>query len=324
MRKKIFLVLAGIFIFIFNFCFCAHADENENKNKNNFIRLGVMKFLPRAEGVTERQAAAIGDIFTRTLAKSKLITVVERDRLDEVARENSLLRAENLNFENDELIKIGKLISCKYILLGAVTGLEKRTSTQDLWIVNNKRQEITAVIDVRIVDVETGKIIFTCSESGSSSRKGSGFNFYGIKTDSGDFSGVEIQAISNAITRAGFLIREFLAGENIKVIQVATKEIIINAGENWNLNPGYLFEVYSNESQEKINLTPIAIIKIFDVQNDFSRAQVIKNGGKIINIHEGNILKPISQKDADFLIKQKIFSGETTKNKKSRLHQNEN
>ena len=40
---------------------------------NGAVRLGVMKFLTRTEGVTEIQAAAVGDVFARMLTSSKTL-----------------------------------------------------------------------------------------------------------------------------------------------------------------------------------------------------------------------------------------------------------
>ena len=308
-----------ILSFIFALCVCFHAEAESNPS----IRLGVMKFLSRAEGVTEQQAAAIGDIFARVLANSKSLILVERDRIEDIANEHQF--AQSGRFEDDEVIELGKLISCKYMLLGAVTNLEKKTSATDIWILSETHQEVSATIDVRIVDVETSKVIMTFSESGSSSRKGEGFNFYGIRTDKGkNFEGIEESAIAEAVLRTSFKIREALAGEHIQVVNITAKEITLNAGENWGIGEGALFAVYS-EGEEVKNLdgtsmgrklTLLAVVRVTSVQKDFSYAQVLKNGGRASSLRKGNKLEPITKKEADNLIKQKVFSGKKS-NKKS-------
>lgn len=312
MKKLTFLICLLIFLPVSN----VRAEENNN----NLLRLGVMKFLSRAEGVTDKQAEAIGDIFTRMLANSKAMIVVERDRIDEIANEHKLTQAGR--FEDDAVIQLGKLMSCQYMLLGAVTNLERKTRETDLWLISEKHQEVTATIDVRIVDVETSKIILSFSESGSSSQKGSGFNFYGVQSNNNNFSGIEIPAISEAVLRAVFYIREALAGESVQVIDIANKEITINAGENWGISTGNLFRVYS-EGKEMFNvdgssmgkkLTLLAVVKITEVQRELSTAQVIKNGGSLSSIRRGSKIQPISRKEADNLIKNKTFA--PSKNKK--------
>lgn len=297
-------------IALLSMTFIAEAEENKA------LRLGVMKFTSRAKGVTEQQATAIGDIFARVLANSKSLILVERDRIEDIANEHNF--AKSGRFEDDEVIELGKLISCKYMLLGAVTNLEKKISATDLWIVSETHQEVSATIDVRIVDVETSKIIMTFSESGSSARKGEGFNFYGIKTDKGkNFEGVEESAIAEAVLRASFRIREALAGERVQVVNITANEITLNAGENWGIGKGALFSVYS-EGEEVFNLdgtsmgrklTLLAIVRVTDAQKEFCYAQVLKNGGRASSLRKGNKVEPITQKEANTLIKQKVFSG---------------
>ena len=316
MKRKFLLVFTLLIIVL-------HGNIIEAQANNDITRLGVMKFSSRAEGVSDKQAEAIGDMFARMLANSKSIIVVERDRFEDLAKEYKF--AQSGRFEDEEVIKLGKLISCKYILLGSVTNLVKDTKTTDLWLVSETRQEVTVTIDVRVVDVETSKVIYTFSQDGSASEKGSGFNFYGFKTKNNDFTGIEMSAISDAVSRAIFKIRETFGNEYVQITNITAKEITINAGENWGINPGMLFQVYS-EGREIINLdgtsmgkkiTLLAILKIVESQKDFSVVQVIKNGGRASNLRKGNKLQPITQKEAQKLIKQKFFSrGSNTEKKK--------
>ena len=276
-------------------------------SENNSIRLGVMKFLSRADGVSEQQAAAIGDIFARILTNSKSLTIVERDRLDEIAREHQL--AQSGGFKDNDIIELGKLMSCNYMLIGSVTNLERKVSETDLWIVSETHQEISATIDVRVVDVTTSKVIMS---------------FYGYKTDKGkSFEGIEESAIAEAVFRTSFKIRDALAGERIQVVDVTAKEITVNAGKNWGIGEGALFGVYQ-EGREVKNLdgtsmgrklTFITVVRITDAQNDFSYAQVVKKGGKTSSIRKGYKLEPLTKKEADELIKQKVSKGKKSSKK---------
>ena len=318
MKKFSFMLLTALFLgMILSSASCA--DDNKN------IRLGVMKFLSRAEGVSDKQAESIGDVFARMLANSKAITVVERDRLDEIANEHQLLKEGR--FEDEAVIELGKLMSCQYMLLGAVTSLERKTREMDLWLISEKQQEVFTTLDIRVVDVTTSKIILSFSESGSASQKGSGFNFYGFQTNDQNFSGIEIPAIVEAVSRAGFKIRETYGNEYAQVIDVSSKEITIDAGEDWGINSGALFEIYS-EGEEVINLdgtsrgrkrNPLALVKVTSVQKDFCIAEVVKNGGRASNIRKGSKIRPVTQKEAEDL-KKNVFSSKrkTDGNKKKK------
>ena len=323
MRKIIFLLS----IIALNFSHITVIDAQEIQ-ENSTVRFGVMKFLSRAEGVTDKQAEAIGDIFARMLANSESIIVVERDRFEDLAKEHQF--AKSGRFEDDEVIELGKLISCKYILLGAVTNLIRKTSTTNLWIVSETLQEVTATIDLRVVDVETSKVIYTLSENGSSSEKGSGFNIYGFQLNKNkDFTGLEILAISEATAKSVFKIREEFANEYVQVTNITSTEITINAGENWGLTPGMFLQIYSEggnlpnlgniegiSTAKKRNL--LAIVKISDVQKDFCVAQILKNGGRASSLRKGNKVQPIDSKEAEKLIKQKFFSNSKGENSKKK------
>ena len=203
------------------------------------------------------------------------------------------------------------------MLVGAVTNLERKVSETDLWLVSKTHQEVSAAIDVRVVDITTSKVIMAFSESGSSSRKGEGFNFYGIRSDMGKiFEGIEESAIAEAVFRASFRIRESLAGDRIQVVDISTKEITLNAGKNWGIGEGSIFGIYS-EGKEVFNLdgtsmgrklTLLAVVKITDSQRDFSYAQILKNGGKASSLRKGNKAEPLTKKEADDLIKRKVFT----------------
>ncbi|MBQ7068834.1 MAG: hypothetical protein IJM82_06685, partial [Synergistaceae bacterium] len=48
--------------------------------------------------------------------------------------------------------------------------------------------------------------------------------------------------------------------------------------------------------------------KITEVQRDLCTAQVIKNGGRASHIRKGDRIQPITQREADDLVKKKVFS----------------
>jgi hypothetical protein len=72
-RRKWCGLIAVFFILTFWGASALAADD--------IVRVGVMEFLSKASGVTDQQADAIRDIFTRYLANSKSIAVLERERL---------------------------------------------------------------------------------------------------------------------------------------------------------------------------------------------------------------------------------------------------
>ncbi|MBQ4430846.1 MAG: hypothetical protein II877_05035, partial [Synergistaceae bacterium] len=72
-RKTLLMCLTTV-IAAFALCHASYADD--------IIRVGVMGFKTRAEGINQHQADAITDEFTRMLTSSRSIAVIERERLD--------------------------------------------------------------------------------------------------------------------------------------------------------------------------------------------------------------------------------------------------
>ena len=285
-----------------------------------------MKFLPKADGITELQAAAIGDIFTRILAGSKTIITVERDQLESIASEHKLSMAGLVT--DDTAVQIGKIIGCNYMLIGAVTRYEHTSSTTDLWMVAKKQEYALVTIDARVVDVETTKVVLSLSETGTNMQKGSTLNFYGLSDkDKMDFKGIEAGAIADAVSRLAFKLRESLTGEDVQVLKPGSKEIIVGIGMKNGAQIGGLYRVYS-EGQEIFGpdgkslgreMNDIAVVKITRLQPEFSNAALASGGtGRLALVQKGDKLFPVTKEEMEAMVKNKVFPEDRPREKRSR------
>ena len=309
MNKRILLSLfLSLTLFVTN----VHAADLANKNQK--IRLGVMKFLGRAEGVPDEQAAVVGDVFARMLTSSKTITVIERDQLDAIASEHKLALSGSVTDET--AVQIGKIAGCQYMLLGAVTNLAQKQSATDLWMFSTSKNTAIATIDVRVVNVETSEVKLSLSESGMSSQKGTIFNFYGMTNTKLNLKGMEAGAIADAASRLSFKVREALTGEYAQVIETGSKEITLGIGATGGAQIGKFFRVYvdgteifdSNGNSLGHKMNDIAVVKIVDVQQDLSIAGAVdKTTGNISLIRKGDKIYPITPEEIQNLVKRKAF-----------------
>ena len=306
MTKKF---LFALLVFMLIVSSAAYAEESGKP-----VRIGVMKFLTRTEGVSAEQAAGIGDIFARMLTSSKTITVIERDQLDSLASEHRLSMSGLLTDET--AVQIGKIAGCQYMLLGAVTGYEKKGSSTNVFIFGSKKYDAAATIDVRVVNVETSEVMLSLSETGLASQKGSSFNFYGITKDQEDLSGIEAGAIADAASRLSYKVREALTGEYDQVLEADGKEVTLSVGITSGAQRGGLYRVYVDGTEifdargkslgKKMN--DIAVVKIVDVQKDFSIARVADKGaGSIKLIRRGDKIYPITSEELKSLVSRKAF-----------------
>ena len=302
--KKIFCSLVIILCFFVSF---SEAEEQD------VIRIGIAKFQSRADGVSEQQAAAVGDIFARMLTNSKYILITERDRMDAIAAEYKLSSSGMLDART--AVEVGKILGCQYVLLGSVTNLSKKEDSTNVLIFKKTVVEALATIDVRIINVKTSEVVLSLSETGTASQSGSSASFYGLDSNKINLSGVEAGAISEATSRLGFKVREALTGDYAQVLAVGGRDVTLNVGKTSGVNNGDYWRVYvDGEEIRNIDGTSlgrrmhnIALIKISDVQNDFSVARVPKGGGNISLIKRGDKIQMIKAEDAESLIKQKSF-----------------
>ena len=289
------------------------------------VRLGVMKFLTRAEGITEAQAAAIGDIFTRMLAGSNTMTIVERDQLENIASEHKLSVSGVLTEET--AVQIGKIIGCNYMLIGAVTRYEQASSETDAWLLRWRKFSSLATIDARIVDVETTQVVLSLSESGTNIQKGSTFNIWGVEAHEKKLlEGIESGAIADAVSRLAFKLKENFTGEYVEVLRPGVKEVIVGLGVKNGAQIGGLYRVYA-EGQEIFDsegkslgheMHDIAIVKITKLQPDFSNAALASpKAGKLSLIQKGDKLYPVTTEEMATMIKNKVFITNRPKKRRS-------
>ncbi|MBQ6971221.1 MAG: hypothetical protein IJP86_02570 [Synergistaceae bacterium] len=296
-------------------CGISCAEENQP------IRLGVVRFVSRTEGVTDKQAEAIGDEFSRRLANSKAITLLERYRFDEVLREHHMTQEGRI--KDGEAVELGKIAGCRYILMGAVTGLETKDTERVFVGFEDTEHEVSATIDVRIIDVQTSEVIASFSETGKVSRKtgGGGIWFFDVKK--GKKAGAEEAAVERAVSALCLSIREKLAGEYVRVVKSGaggSNWPVIDAGENWGIHPGELLCVYmeGDEIRDKDGafvgkmLTPIAVVEADNVQKELTSVKPSKKDGVrgwLQNVRKGDVVKPITEAEADNLAARKVFPG---------------
>jgi curli biogenesis system outer membrane secretion channel CsgG len=299
---------------------------NAEAADSDIVRLGVMKFTSKADGVSDRQAEIITDIFTRVLANSKTIAILEREHLDMIGREHKL----NMSGLVDMglAIEVGRLAGCQYMILGAVTELQEAASGGAIPLpflggggILTGNKVAKATIDMRIVDVTTTEIVFSLSESGTSSESTGGMSIAGISMIETEFGGLKARALTAASSRLAHKIREEVGGEYSYVLSSGGKQVHINLGATAGVKVGDLYLVYADGKEildidgnplerEKYN---IVVLKVIDVQNNYSICDAVPEGGNPALVQRGQKIEPISRERAKDLSKRKAFVKELPK-----------
>ena len=282
-------------------------------------RIGVMGFLNKAPGMTNMQAEAITDIFTRMIANSKKIAVIERERLEDIGREHRLSMSGLV--DSNMAVQIGKLAGCQYMIFGSITQFETKhaeTGFSGFLPINIQESNYTAnvTIDMRIVNVNTGEVVLSMAETGSATDKSTSVSGHGISSSEGTaISGVEAKAVEDAVTKLGVRVRETVADEYMQVLSAGGRDITLSIGATSGARKGALYRVFS-EGEAVYDMdgnvlgrktSTIAVVQIMDVQTGFSIARGVKEGGDPSLIRRGDKIAPISASEARDLARRKEF-----------------
>jgi curli biogenesis system outer membrane secretion channel CsgG len=315
MRKTAFAAAAALLFFLSAGAVWA-ADSD-------VIRLGVMKFSSKASGVSDSQAEIITDIFTRVLANSKTIAVLEREQLSVIGKEHKLNMSGLVDMSL--AIEVGRLAGCQYMLLGSVTELSEKVSGGFIPIggigIGGGSHDAKATIDMRIVDVATSEIVLSLSESGTSSESSQAISIQGMSWGESNFGGLKERALAASASRLAHKIREELGGEYSHTLSSGGKNVQINLGATSGVKPGDLYLIYADGKavldidgrvmeRERIN---IAVLKVTDVRSGYSVGDVVPDGGDSRLVQRGQKIEPISKERAKDISKRKAFARDVPK-----------
>ena len=301
MRVKKF-IFSFMLVFLFAFANIANAEE--------VVRIGIMRFQNKAAGLSQNQADAITDIFTRMLANSRSIAIVEREQLDVIGREHRFGMSGLVDAST--AAQIGRIAGCQYMILGSVTQFNRQEEEIKFAFVHEKKYNVAVTVDMRVVNVETTEVVLSLSETGNAAHTDSAVNIdQNISHQQNYQNGLEGEAINNAVSKLGQRIREIVAGEYSQVLSIAGRDVTVNVGASSGAKKGGLYRVYADgpdihDMQGRVignRNIDLAIIRISTIQNEFSTGQVIKDGGKPENIRRGDKIMPLSPSEAKSLAK---------------------
>jgi len=184
---------------------------------------------------------AIGEMLITELG-AKGVETVERAKLREIIAEQA--KNDTALFDDDTAAHMGKLAGAGYMILGTLTQLDVKVQEVKLPFGKRaivRRSVVTAVVDARVVDVETGKPVTSFSGKGSEDAIGvSGIEELteGVRIGSSEWSN---GAVGKAARKAAQELAGRVAGHpwparGARVLDiVADDQFVINAGRSHGL-----------------------------------------------------------------------------------------
>jgi curli biogenesis system outer membrane secretion channel CsgG len=191
-------------------------------------RIGVVDFENKTKYGEARLGTSASDILITGLAKSGKFIVVERDKMNSIMGEQKLGMSGAI--DPGTAAKVGKVLGLNAIVTGAISAFGSSTEGSEYLIAQSKRQVVKATVDIRVVDAETGQVLYADSGSGLGVKKSGGI--LGLGTRTGYDESLEQEALRAAIVKFVNNIVDQVEKKpwSCRVAEVDGANIYLNAG----------------------------------------------------------------------------------------------
>ncbi|MBI3292869.1 MAG: hypothetical protein HYZ73_08710 [Elusimicrobia bacterium] len=204
-------------------------------------RVGIVAFENKTT-YGQRLGSAATDVLITELAKTGKFILVEREKLQKILEEQQLQQSGAI--DPNTIVKVGRLLGLNAIITGSVTQYGTKTEGADYLLVRNKRYIAEAGVDIRVVDAETGEILY--ADSGKGIAKKATGQVIGLGTSGGFDETMEGEAFRAAIVQ---FVDNIVSQVNRKpwscrVAEVSGDQVYLDAGQESGLELGTKLVVY--------------------------------------------------------------------------------
>jgi curli biogenesis system outer membrane secretion channel CsgG len=195
----------------------------------------------------DKMAEKVSDMFVQGLVNSGNYLVFERPDVE-------LLQAESdLSGMDLDLVGVDTLI------VGSLTEFGRVTTGKSGFVSSSKKQEATATIDLRLVDVRTGQVLHSITGTGVASTETQ--NTMGFGAVAGYDGSINDQAIGAAVNAAVGKLDEWMvqAAWTSDILAVEDGLIFISGGVSQGIKGGQHFHVLTKGKEVKSTTTGTVI-----------------------------------------------------------------
>ncbi|MCR4336809.1 MAG: hypothetical protein NUV91_03285 [Candidatus Omnitrophica bacterium] len=240
------------------------------------------------------------------LVQSGKFIVLTRKDLDVVMAEQDLAASDRMAKSNTA--QIGKVVPAQILIKGRITEFQEDTSGGGQGIsikgvsLGMKKSSAHMAVIIQLIDSTTGEIIESKRVDGEASGGGLSVGYSGVvDVNSSSFKKTPLgKAVQITIDQAVAYLSQKLSSMpwQGKVVTVKDGLVFVNSGTTAGVQSGNTFAIYKEgealiDPDTGINLgsekTKVADIRVTDVQEKFSKAQV--TSGKLEEISKGDIVQ---------------------------------
>ncbi len=233
-------------------------------------RIGVVEFENKSAYGQGRLGGAASDILVTELVKSGKFIVVERDRINKIMEEQKL-QGQGMT-DPQTAAKMGQLLGLEAIVVGSISQFGVKKEGSDYLLTQSKRQVADVTVDIRLIDVQDGRIIL--ADSGKGEAKSTKGSFLGMGTKGGYDETLEGEALRAALVQFVTNISSQLnkkAWSCMIAAAPAPGQIYLNAGQESGVMAGMKLDCYAQGSEIR---DPRSNLVIGHVENYLGRAEV--------------------------------------------------
>lgn len=205
-------------------------------------RIGVVDFENKSGYGQGRLGTAASDILITELAKTGKFVVVERDKLNKVFEEQKLQASGAIDPRT--AVAVGKILGLSAIVTGSISESGVKKEGSDYLVVRSKRQVAEVVVDIRVVDVETGQVLY--ADSGSGRAKSQKRAVLGLGGRSGYDETLEGKALRAAIVQFVDNVTSQVNKKpwSCRIAAVRGDNIYLNAGMSMGVEKGLALDCF--------------------------------------------------------------------------------
>lgn len=198
-------------------------------------------------GATDELGNKVTDMFLQSLTNSGNYLVFERPDIELLSKEAEL-SGQEVNITGVDTL-----------IVGSLTQFGRATTGERGFLSSTKKQEATATVDLRLVDVTTGRVFASVTGTGSSSVEQG--RTMGFGSAAGYDGSLNDRAIAAAVIAAVdkmtglFLDKAWTAD----ILSVEEGQVFISGGQSQGVEPGMVFDVETRGRQVKSKATGTTI-----------------------------------------------------------------
>lgn len=267
-------------------------------------RIAVVSFESPYEYTGTGLSGGVTDMMTTALVRSRALDVIERAQLEKILSEHDLSARGLLDPET--AVRAGKILGVDYIMGGKITEFGVKTKRTGVGAVlgplagvDVKKGSARTKIDVRLIEVETGRVLL--AETAVGEEKESGLTVVagdihhwlaGVRFDTDEWNESKLgKATRKAVDEVTAKITKFFPPQ-ARVVAVLGGEgeatsLILDVGAFAGYKAGDEFVLYevTEITDDAGNVvwrekTKVGLAEITEVQNEASRAVITSVGGR--------------------------------------------